>query len=263
MKLSQRYDIPYSIWALGSDIWSLGKVPIVRSILRKILNRASTRFADGYGLCNEVTEICGNDCVFLPSSRKLAPVAEKTIANRSPYKLAFLGRWHHNKGIDLLFDALLKLDEQSWDKISEVRIFGGGPMENTVKKLGDSLIKSGRPITIGGFLNLQEASNLYQWADYILIPSRIESIPVVFSDAMQARCPVIAMPVGDLSTLINENDVGVIASDCTSDDFKSAICRALERSPADYEQATQLVAKKFSPEQAVSHFLDHLKLNGN
>ena len=36
--LAKIYNVSYSTWALGSDIWNLGKIPVVKNILKKVLN---------------------------------------------------------------------------------------------------------------------------------------------------------------------------------------------------------------------------------
>ncbi len=51
----------------------------------------------------------------------------RDIALRAPYRLAFLGRWHPNKGTDLLLDALHQLRDEDWHRIEAVRIAGGAP----------------------------------------------------------------------------------------------------------------------------------------
>ncbi|MBK7918589.1 MAG: glycosyltransferase [Chloroflexi bacterium] len=188
--------IPYSIWALGSDIWSLGKIPLVKNVLQGVLRHSQHRFADGYQLADDVKSLSGLDCAFLPSTRKLPVSSEKKLASAAPYKLAFLGRWHPHKGTDLLLESLKLLTDADWARIEAVQFCGGGPLEALVHEEGKRLQENGRPVTIRGYLNREEAAELLLWADYLLLPSRIESIPVIFSDAMQANCPVIAMPVG-------------------------------------------------------------------
>ena len=42
------YDIPYSTWALGSDIWSFRNIPFVKDILKRVLKESQIGFADGY-----------------------------------------------------------------------------------------------------------------------------------------------------------------------------------------------------------------------
>ena len=39
--------ISYSVWMLGSDIWSLGRVPLLRGMLRKVIRQARHAYADG------------------------------------------------------------------------------------------------------------------------------------------------------------------------------------------------------------------------
>ncbi|MFO7678612.1 MAG: glycosyltransferase, partial [Chloroflexota bacterium] len=208
--------VPYSIWALGSDIWSLGKVPLIKNVLQNVLRHSQYRFADGYQLADDVKSLSGLECAFLPSTRKLPVTAEKQLAAAPPYKLAFLGRWHPHKGTDLLLESMHLLTDDDWRKIEAVQICGGGPLEALVHEAGKKLQENGRPVTIRGYLNREEAADLLLWADYLLLPSRIESIPVIFSDALQAKCPLIACPVGDIPRLMQTCHVGVLASATTA-----------------------------------------------
>ena len=43
--VAKQHDVPFSVWSLGSDIWTLGKIPLVRAKLRSVLRRAKYRFA--------------------------------------------------------------------------------------------------------------------------------------------------------------------------------------------------------------------------
>lgn len=192
--------IPFATWALGSDIWSLGKIPLVKAVLKEVLSKAAVRFADGYGLAEDVEKMCGKPCEFLASARQL-PVCGLPLQHKPPYRLVFLGRWHPNKGIDLLLDALIALSDDDWERIEYVRIAGGGPMETLVKQKASSLLERARPIELEGYKDLGEAAELLIWSDVILVPSRIESIPVIYTDALQARRLVLATPVGDFPRL--------------------------------------------------------------
>ena len=102
----KRYGIPYSAWALGSDIWTLGKIPLVKEMLKIVLRDSFSCFADGYILKKDVEKLSGRSCEFLASARRLPIVGEKNLSISPPYKLAYLGRWHHNKGTDILLDSL-------------------------------------------------------------------------------------------------------------------------------------------------------------
>lgn len=245
LQAGRRFGIPYSIWALGSDIWTLGKIPVVRGMLRRVLRAAAHRYADGLALAADVERIGGKPCAFLPSCRALADGRAKTLRDHPPYRLAFLGRWHPNKGIDLLLHALELLSDEDWPRIEAIRINGGGPLANQVYAQTASLIQAGRPLTVGGYLDREGARELLAWADYVLIPSRIESIPVIFSDAMQMRCPVVAMPVGDLPPLLAEHRCGVLAPTVTAASLAQALRQALTAAPADFAAGLDAAARAF------------------
>jgi glycosyltransferase involved in cell wall biosynthesis len=199
-----RRGIPYSTWALGSDIWSLGRLPGVRQVLKRVLVSAHRSYADGLELCEDVERIGNKPCAFLPSTRRLAAPAARSVSDSPPYKLAFLGRWHLNKGVDLLMGALGMLAPGDWECIEEVRIFGGGPL-------------------------------LIGWADFLMLPSRIESIPVIFSDAAQLGTALIATPVGDLPALKDRYEFGVLAAGISEVDYCHAIKSALADKPGRFK----------------------------
>jgi len=255
MKLKDAYGISYSVWALGSDIWSMRDKPIVGSLLNKILATADQRFADGLQLARDVGDICGYDCMFMPSSRIFGgerPINKNTAP---PYNLAYLGRWHRNKGIDILLESLRDLSDQEWDLIREVRIYGGGPLEVHVNDAVTALHENNRPVTLGGYISKEEAIKLLDWADYLLIPSRIESIPVVFSDAMQSGTPVIASPTGDLPELLRDRKCGILADAISAKAFSKAIRMALSGNPNEYYDGITDIKNSFDIKSTVINYL--------
>ena len=250
--------VPFSTWALGSDIWSLGRIPLIRQKLKGVLRSADHRFADGLGLCSDVVRLCGKPCTFLPSTRRLPTSRDSAVATQPPYKLAFLGRWHPNKGTDLLMQALEALDDDDWGRIGEVRIFGGGPLAGQIEDVAEALSSSGRPVTVGGYLDKSEAAELIAWADYVLLPSRIESIPVIFSDAIQLGTPVIATPVGDLPRLHDRYKFGVLAGAASERAFADAIRQALRQAATGFDAGIERARLDFDLATIVGQFLDEI-----
>ncbi|GAA6152313.1 glycosyltransferase [Pseudoteredinibacter isoporae] len=252
--------VTFDIWALGSDIWSLGKIPIVRTVLRKVLMGAGRLYADGFQLADDVKALSGRECTFLPSSRNLGGVSvdKKPRDEEGKLKLVFLGRWHRNKGVDLLLEALEFLDEGDWAKISEIRIAGGGPLEKEVRSTVRALIKRGRPVTCMGYLDKAEAVDFLSRADWFLLPSRIESVPVIFSDCMQLKLPVVSMPVGDVPRLMEVYGVGFCCKNVDASDFSLAIKKALNGFSVREENFLKC-ANDFSVESSVQMLLEHIK----
>ncbi len=253
--IAEQYGVHFSVWALGSDIWSLGKIPFVRGKLRRVIRRADFCFADGLRLANDVEALSGTTCQFLPSTRRLPEPAETSVSSSPPYNFAFLGRWHVNKGADLLLDALSLLDDKDWQKISEVRINGGGPLSDSVGDTVGRLKSAGRPVVLGGYLDKQQAADMIGWADYLMLPSRVESIPVIFSDAMQLDTPVVATPVGDLPRLYKKYAFGVIASATSASAFADALRSALNQEVAAFESAIQSAKADFDLSAIVTRYL--------
>lgn len=260
---AQKTGLPYSVWALGSDIWGLGRVPLVRGVLQRVLQGAAHRFADGYQLAADVEAIGKRPCHFLPSSRRLPVPGDKPLADRPPYKLAFLGRWHPHKGADLLLGALALLNDDDWARIAEVRIFGGGPLAEVVTAGVERLQENGRPVILGGYLNRQEAADLLTWADYLLLPSRIESIPVIFSDALQANTPLIATPVGDLPRLLKRHQTGELAEEVTAVAYARVMQKVLRNNPQMYASEISAAYSQFDINTSVTRLLDRLAASPN
>ncbi|MGR9091235.1 MAG: glycosyltransferase [Gammaproteobacteria bacterium] len=254
--VASKYGINYSIWALGSDIWGLGKIPFVRTRLRGVLKGAQFCYADGFELAAEVEAISQRSCEFLASTRKLPTTKPCDGGGEAPYKLAFLGRWHLNKGIDLLLDALLSLDARDWKHVAEIRINGGGPLESSVRESVSKLQSQGRPVTLGGYLDKRAAADLIAWADYLLLPSRIESIPVVFSDAVQLTTPLVASPVGDLPRLHSEYRYGILASEVSADAYRDALRVALTTNPGNFRDALTAAGRVFDLQSIVARFVN-------
>ena len=260
--VSRKFDTRVGIWSLGSDIWSLGKIPVIRQMLARTLHRATHRFADGLGLQRDVELIAGAECNFLPSSREFPVNTKKQYRDAPPYRLVFLGRWHPNKGTDILLDALSQLTAADWENVQDVRIFGGGPMEDAVAERIAKLKSCGLPVSQGGFINKQQAADLLFSADYAIIPSRIESIPVIFSDCIAAKCAIICTPAGDLPDLVRKYNVGCCAAECTASALAETLSAALRTPPVTLSTGMEDATRDFDIPRIVERFLSVTSLDG-
>lgn len=240
-----RHGLSYSVWTLGSDIWSLGRIPLVRGLLARVLGDASRCWSDGFELRAQTQLIAGRQVDFLPSTRKIDANRAAPARLHPPYRLLFLGRWHPNKGVDLLLQALELLNEADWALIEDVHIAGGGPLHDLVVDSVAKLRTRGRPVRLSGYLGHDDARQALATADRLLLPSRIESIPVIFSDAMKFGLPVVAMPVGDLPELIPQG-TGTVAATVEPASYADAL-RANLRSAFDPDALCSM-AERFSLE---------------
>ena len=244
---AKRTGVPYSVWTLGSDIWTLGKIPLLRSYMGRVLRDAEICYSDGIKLAEDTRRIAAREVRFLPSTRRISRARTEPPRAVAPYRLLFLGRWHPNKGIDLLLEALGLLDDADCCCIETVEICGWGILESLVIREVNALRACGRPVQMRGYLDKASAEEAIARADYLLIPSRVESIPVVFSDAMKLYCPVIATPVGDFPELLGGEGppCGLLASAIDSAEFSRAISTALRVKLSHFSEGVLTMVKQF------------------
>src|SRR5690606_15493109 len=121
--------VDYSVWTLGSDIWTLGRIPFLRGHLHRVLAEARHCFSDGVRLAADTRAIAGREVEFLPSTRNILGSVRGEVRPSPPWRLLFLGRWHPNKGIDLLLEALAGLNDDDWARVESMTICGGGPLD--------------------------------------------------------------------------------------------------------------------------------------
>ena len=177
------FGIPFSTWSLGSDIWNYKHNLLSRILLRIIFHWAESRYADGYELISDVESISGKPCTFLATSRYLPDdIEEKADIKPDRKNYLFIGRYHPNKGPDILLDAIAKLTPANRDKV-HFHLFGEGYFEHelkaTIEKCG-----LGDIVTLNDYIEENRAVAYLRACDALIIPSRIESIPVVLSDAL-------------------------------------------------------------------------------
>ena len=223
--MKRRSNWPYDVWALGSDIWKTRQIPLLgKMLLKMVLGGADRVFADGTGLCRDVERLVGRTCEFFPSSRVLPPPRENLRPGREHdvLELLYVGRYHHNKGPDLLLEAFNKLPSPVQARL-RLRLYGIGPLKPWLEAFVARNRLADRVMVNDG-IGAEEVATALSRADYLVIPSRIESIPVVFSDALQMGTPVIVTPVGDLPELVTLHGCGVVAGSPTPD----ALARAVE-----------------------------------
>jgi glycosyltransferase involved in cell wall biosynthesis len=257
-RVSRATGVPYSVWTLGSDIWTLGRIPFIRGLLRRVLRQSYTCYSDGLKLADQTRRIAQREVEFLPSTRSVEQHDVRPFAKCPPYRLLFLGRWHQNKGVDLLLDALDLLDSTDWPRIAFVEIQGGGPLEGLVRERVAALRMLGHPVEAGRFLAKAEAEAAMARADWVVIPSRIESIPVVFSDAMKLGRPVIATPVGDLSRLMSAPGCGIVCDGVDAPSIARALRAVVHGNAAADAAALRVVAATFSLPSVAQRLLHDL-----
>lgn len=261
--LKIRFKIPYATWSLGSDIYVYGKIPVLKELIRLILRQAKTRFADGIDLKNKVEVLSGKDCIFLPSSSKFEKVKEGkkfSIKKGKKITLCFLGRMEPVKGPDIFLSALIKIKEKLPG--FQVHFMGGGSLLDHLKGEAE---KEGimQYISFWGNVNdPEQIAAVLRASDWLVIPSRSDSIPLVFSEAMKIGVPVIAPEHTDLKYLVEKYKVGFTFK--TADIDKLAdIMKKLSKSSKirnAFAENTKKAAELFSLEKSAKMLINRFKI---
>lgn len=110
----------------------------------------------------------------------------------SALNFLFIGRLEHQKGIDVLIDAVSLLSQQL--KSYVVHVIGEGPLKDELK---GRVSRNSLPVTFYGAI--PNASRLIGDADCVIIPSRFEGFGLVAAEAVLQGRPVIATDAPGLS----------------------------------------------------------------
>lgn len=250
---AQDASAPYAVWVLGSDIWGAGKYPLGRSIVRQVLRRAQHVFGNSLYLVEGVKQMAGREAEFLAAGRRL-PVATvpATSLPAGQQHLLFIGRWDHAKGIDVLLEAMDRVAAQAPNV--HLHLFGGGPLgPEIVARVG--LGRLSECVTVYGYADPATVVGYCKACQALVIPSRIESIPVLYSDALQCGCPVVVTDVGDLGRLVREQGTGLVCPPEDPGGLAEAVCRMLSEGPAGrarYAPALARAAAMFDPARSAA-----------
>ena len=209
LSLKWIFGVKYAVWCLGSDVWDNRNNILKKSLLRVVLKNAHRLYADGYTLCTDVRFISGVECQFLPTTRRLPDyVTAKAKIPAGKKNFLFIGRYHLNKGPDVLLEAIAALDPLMKEQ-TRFHFFGGGPL---YPKLKDFIIDNHLSdiVSLNGYIDEENVVAYLKACDALIIPSRLESIPVVLSDALQTESPIVVTDVGDMGYLVRQYQAGIV-----------------------------------------------------
>lgn len=254
--LKRRYGIPFTTWCLGSDIWHYGRYPLLRNVVKKVLQESALLRADGLGLAAEVTRLAGRPCSFMASSRRLDRTLSRPLQLAPGPRFLFVGRYASVKGVDVLLDAMSRFVASG--RGGHLYLFGGGPLEGAVRERASKKDLRDR-VTVGGFADEETVVSYLGACDCLVIPSRMESIPVVLSDALQMGTPVIASDVGDMGALLRETPAGLVVPAGEAARLAEAMDEFAAGDRERFRSMTGALARRFDVQATVTRWLDDVE----
>lgn len=251
----------YGVWCLGSDIYIYAKKPILGFLIRKILDKARLLLADSPDLCREVKEISGRECDFVPSASLFPIVKPKTnISSDRIIRLGFVGRLEAVKGVDILIDSLVKI--KPFLVNYRVEILGDGFLYEALKKRSEEEGLCPYIKFHGNVSEAYEIAKVLSSVDWVVIPSRSDSIPIVFSETMKSGTPVIVSDLEDLKYLVNKYDVGLVFKAGSSLELSKILLNLsnMKEARERFRKNTREVAKLFDIDYIAKEFSERVNV---
>ena len=251
---------PYDIWCLGSDIWSHKENFLTKSLLKNILQNAKNVYADGFDFAKEIELFSNRTCDFLPSNRVIQTSKLVEIKKEDKIKFIFVGRYHFNKGPDILLEAIRLLPEQVQNKV-EFDLYGVGKLKDQL----ENFITTNKLLNVSLY-DILEKDDLFKTlstSHFLIIPSRFDSIPVILSDALQCNIPIIGADIGDMGPLIKKYGIGFTFEKENIHDLATQIEVATYSDKSLYFEKIKKALEIFSIDQSVNLFLSKIVNDNN
>ena len=208
------------------------------------LERRAYKRADAVAVCSEtvreVLDAKGFDgqAVVIPfgvNTEVFRPRRAIDRESRGPLTIGYVGRMLPGKGLNILADALGKLEPESW----KLLVVGDGPER---KNFGEALAARGlvNRAEFLGAVSYEKVPDIYQRVDLLVMPTQTtkrirEQFGRVLVEAMASAVPVIGSTCGAIPEVIGE--AGLVVPEGDPD----ALAGALEKLLADGALRERLV----------------------
>ena len=182
--------------------------------LRKLIDRVvflETRYSQEISVSESFLKARNvNDHVLvIPHGIDTEPFdAVKPQREPEKFRVLFVGRLAHDKGLDLLLKATRELVDSSEfiqsRKDFVLNIVGPGKDEKVLKELAAKLDLT-KYVKFHGKVTGETLLEFYKSSDLFVLPSRFEGLPMTLLEACAAKLPILATNVGDMRRLVLEN----------------------------------------------------------
>lgn len=241
-RLAQELNLPLVAFVLGSDMNELAQRPDLRDQIRAALLQANSVVAVSGALRTRVLELgippdraivqhngVDGECFRIRDSH----TARRTLSIPVDERLiCFVGNLVHEKGPDVLIDAVARLRASGFSDLRVLLVGDGRQKEELLSKAG--ALGIGERVNFLGRRSAADVALCISAADVLCLPSRREGCPNVVLEALASGRPVIGSAVGGVPELLSDRN-GIMVPPDDPDALAAAISAALQRrwDPAD------------------------------
>lgn len=133
--------------------------------------------------------------------------------------LLFVGRFDHQKGLDILLKAYQRVRSSRQD--IKLHIVGGSVRGNSslLEKQADEI----EGVTLYGWRSSYELRDFYKSADVMIVPSRWEGFGLVAAESLREGTPVIVSNRGALPEHVEPEKTGFVVNLCENDLYNKIV----------------------------------------
>ena len=140
---------------------------------------------------------CGVD--FEMVSSRTEPVGQNILLT--------VGRLHHEKGLDILIQACKKLKDENI--VFQSQIIGIGEERRNLERLIQQSDLEDR-VRLFGHKTQEEVFSFLKKSTLMVLPSRVEGVPMVLMEAMAFKVPVISTRIYGIPELVEDGKSGFL-----------------------------------------------------
>jgi glycosyltransferase involved in cell wall biosynthesis len=216
------------------------------------LRDAGAVFANSNTLVGEIESLTGRHAEFLATSRPISPPAQ-TATLPEGANFLFIGRLEQVKGPDILLEAAADLGATAggW----HLTIVGDGSMAGDLSERVRRDEKLSGRVTFTGHVDGERLLSYLYAADCVVIPSRSESMPVVFAEGVQAGKRFIVSDVGDLGYFVDRYELGEVVGQGDAAALAAAMAGFIESRPSSEAVDPELL-RLFDINRSASRFCE-------
>jgi len=195
---------------------------------------------------------------YIPNGVEVWPAIVRTSICR-PRRLLWTGRFEHQKGLDLLVEALRRIGDLA--NHCTVELYGDGPSRQQIaERVATNGL--GHVVRFGGVLDKDDVRTRLATADAFVLPSRYEGMSNSALEAMEAGLPVLCTACGGIDLAVQEGAGWVCAAEDPlglADELEKMLSATDENWLARGRKARLLVEQRFRIEEVAARNLELLQ----
>jgi len=181
--------------------------------------------------------------------------ASRQPQNSDSYRAVFVGRLHPHKNLDMLINAVARINKSGKASLS-LDIVGTGALKNT---LHEKVVRDGLEDCVHFLGQKTDVPRLLPTYDFLVMSSLTEGVPLVILEALSSGVPCLATDVGGIAEILPEN-TGIVVQPGNMEALVSGMQKMMdqERLAGFRRHARDHVIRHFSEEKMLDEYIQVL-----